>query len=107
MNGTLQHFIQNVENECFAGGKVFFHCFPSGTVTVYMFHRNVALNVEGVIPVLDVAAHSLQVPVRGGDGDGQFSPRDQGGAAQPDRAARRHFLSSQSERVKYQKSFYF
>ena len=57
--------------------------------------------IAGVIPVLDVAAHSLQVPVRGGDGDGQLSPRDQGGAAQPHQATGRHILSSQPERVKY------
>ena len=55
----------------------------------------------GVIPVFDAAAHSLQVPVQGGDGDGQVSPRDQRGSAQAHHATGPHILSSQPQRVKY------
>ena len=66
----------------------------------YTFHINVALAVlEGVIPVLDVAAHSLQVHVWGGHGDGQLSPEDQGWWSQSHWCSGPHLLSSEPERV--------
>ena len=33
--------------------------------------------IVGFLPSVDVDAHRVQVSVRGGDGDGQLSPRDE------------------------------
>ena len=94
-------FNQKVENESFAGDKDFLHCFPSGKIPVSSFLPQSHLHhlIVGVLPLVDVDAHRLPVPVRGGDGDGQLSPREQRASVKPHLPTGRHILSSEPERV--------
>ena len=55
--------------------------------------------LAGVLPDVHVAAHSLQVYVWGGHGDGQLPPEDQEWWAQPHFCTGRHILPAEPEQV--------
>ena len=66
-----------LDNESFRS-KDFLHNLPSGKNLSSPIHNViVSYCIVGFLPSVDVDAHRVQVSVRGGDGDGQLSPRDE------------------------------